>query len=256
LRVQQTLDAIGVGGAFLEHALTLPVAAFAVLVFHRRHVTMLATPRLDRKRRNRERERMLKERTAHTNRIKGLLHAQGIRDAMPLKPGFRNTLADLRTGDGRPLPQQLKEEIVREHETAVPGEPAAGVLEANSRAAQRAAAPGSRKKRPCASLNSRASARSAGKDWSTNVFYRRFDNRRQVGGYFGLVGMPYDSGTASATRASAKPAITAPANSPSNSPGCGFQHQPDSDLTFGSASGWATSKGAYDASPSWQWRAS
>src|SRR6266853_2108518 len=70
----------------------------------------------DRKRRNRERERMLKERTAHTNRIKGLLHAQGIRDAMPLKPGFRNTLADLRTGDGRPLPQQLKEEIVREHE--------------------------------------------------------------------------------------------------------------------------------------------
>src|SRR5712671_6039530 len=70
----------------------------------------------DRKRRNRERERMLKERTAHTNRIKGLLHAQGIRDAMPLKPGFLDTLADLRTGDGRPLPQLLQEEIVREHE--------------------------------------------------------------------------------------------------------------------------------------------
>ncbi len=26
------------------------------------------------------------------------------------------------------------------------------------------------------------------------VFYRRFDNRRQVGGYLGLTGMPYDSG--------------------------------------------------------------
>jgi transposase len=35
----------------------------------------------DRKRRTRERERLLKERTGHTNRIKGLLHGQGIRDA-------------------------------------------------------------------------------------------------------------------------------------------------------------------------------
>jgi hypothetical protein len=26
------------------------------------------------------------------------------------------------------------------------------------------------------------------------VFYRDFDNRRQVGSYFGLVGTPYDSG--------------------------------------------------------------
>jgi transposase len=42
----------------------------------------------DRKRRTRERERLLKERTAHSNRIKGLLFGQGIRDAMPLKPGF------------------------------------------------------------------------------------------------------------------------------------------------------------------------
>ena len=42
----------------------------------------------DRKRRTRERDRLLKERTAHTNRIKGLLHGQGVRDVMPLKPGF------------------------------------------------------------------------------------------------------------------------------------------------------------------------
>src|SRR6202045_2412049 len=46
LRVQQPLDAIGVGGAFLEHALALPVAAFAVLVFHRRHMDHAAHPRL------------------------------------------------------------------------------------------------------------------------------------------------------------------------------------------------------------------
>ena len=55
----------------------------------------------DRKRRTRERERLLTERTAHTNRIKGLLHGQGIRDAMPLKPGFLSGLDKVRTGDGR-----------------------------------------------------------------------------------------------------------------------------------------------------------
>src|SRR5437763_6443882 len=68
----------------------------------------------DRKRRTRERERLQKERTAHTNRIKALLFGQGVRDVMPLKPGFVASLSKLRSGDGRELPPRLKEEIVRE----------------------------------------------------------------------------------------------------------------------------------------------
>ena len=67
----------------------------------------------DRKRRTRERERLLKERTAHTNRIKALLHGQGIRDAKPFDRSFIAGLADLRTGDGRPLPPRLRETRAR-----------------------------------------------------------------------------------------------------------------------------------------------
>jgi len=63
----------------------------------------------DRKRRTRERERLLKERTSHSNRIKGLLHGQGVRDAQPLKPGFVASLDKMRTGDGRMLTPWLKE---------------------------------------------------------------------------------------------------------------------------------------------------
>ena len=70
----------------------------------------------DGKRSNRERDRLIKERTAHTNRIKGLLHAQGIRDVQPLKRGFIAGLESMRTGDGRPLAPKLKAELVREHE--------------------------------------------------------------------------------------------------------------------------------------------
>ena len=70
----------------------------------------------DRRRVSRERDRLLKERSGHTNRITGLLHAQGIRDAKPLARGFIASLDSIRTGDGRPLPPRLKEEIVREHQ--------------------------------------------------------------------------------------------------------------------------------------------
>jgi transposase len=70
----------------------------------------------DRKRRTRARERLLKERVSHGNRIKGLLHGQGVREAQPLKPGFLASIDEMRTGDGRMLAPWLKEEIVREHE--------------------------------------------------------------------------------------------------------------------------------------------
>jgi transposase len=97
----------------------------------------------DRRRRTRERERLVKECTAHSNRIKGLLHAQGIRDALPLKAGFIAGLDQLRTGDGRVLPPRLKDEIVREHERLLLVRKQLKELEAKSKAELRAAAPGS-----------------------------------------------------------------------------------------------------------------
>src|SRR3954451_296544 len=68
----------------------------------------------DRRRLARERARLLKERIQHTNRIKGLLFGQGIRDYAPLHPDRRARLGTLTTGDGRPLPERLKAEIGRE----------------------------------------------------------------------------------------------------------------------------------------------
>jgi transposase len=49
----------------------------------------------DRRRQTRERERLIAERTAHVNRIKGLLMAQGIRDFMPLRPNAAERLIEL-----------------------------------------------------------------------------------------------------------------------------------------------------------------
>ena len=68
----------------------------------------------DRRRICRERKTLTAERVEHVNRIKGLLFAQGISDYEPLLRKRRARLEELRTGDGRPLPEQLKAQIGRE----------------------------------------------------------------------------------------------------------------------------------------------
>lgn len=64
----------------------------------------------------RERDRLQSACTAHSNRIKGLLAVQGIYHVSPLRADFLDRLKERRTGDDRPLPQQLGREVEREVE--------------------------------------------------------------------------------------------------------------------------------------------
>jgi transposase len=121
----------------------------------------------DRRRVTRERDRLLKERTAHTNRITGLLHAQGIRDVKPLARGFLLSLHDMRTGDGRPLPARLKEEIVREHQRLSVVHQQILALEKKSMAELRAPARGSSRRGSIFWSTCAASGWSAGASWCT-----------------------------------------------------------------------------------------
>ncbi|MBY0267246.1 MAG: IS110 family transposase [Burkholderiales bacterium] len=148
----------------------------------------------DRKRRTRERKRLLKERTAHTNRIKALLFGQGIRQVEPLRPGFVASLETMRTGDGRALPPLLKEEIVREHERLCLVQKQIATLEATSKAELRTAVPGSAAAKIIQLVDLRSIGVISGQELVNEAFYRSFANRRQVGSYFGLTGTPYDSG--------------------------------------------------------------
>src|SRR6186713_793694 len=67
----------------------------------------------DRRRVSRERKTLIAERVEHVNRIKGLLFSQGV-EYEPLHRSRRQRLEELRTGDGRPLPEHLKRQIRRE----------------------------------------------------------------------------------------------------------------------------------------------
>jgi transposase len=148
----------------------------------------------DRRRVTRERDRLLKERTGHTNRITGLLHAQGIRDTNPFARGFLVSLNTMRTGDGRPLPARLKEEIVREHQRLCLVQQQLKTIEAKSRTELREPARGSIGAKINHLVDLKGIGVVSGRKLMHEVFYRSFDNRRQVGSFFGLTSSAYDSG--------------------------------------------------------------
>src|SRR6195256_621230 len=185
----------------------------------------------DRRRRSRARERLLKERTAHTNRIKGLLHGQGIRDAFPLKPGFVKSLESVRTGDGRLLPPGLKQEIVHEHERLSLVNKQLALLEASSKAERRAAEPGSAEARIVQLATLKGIGPVSGQRLVHEVFYRDFDNRRQVGSYIGLTGTPYNSGNSVREQGIGKAGNRRARETAIEIAWLWLSHQPDSELS-------------------------
>ena len=66
------------------------------------------------KRLHRERRRLVRERVAHVNRIRGLLASHGIFDLHPLRADRRERLDTLVTGDGRPLGAATRQDILRQ----------------------------------------------------------------------------------------------------------------------------------------------
>jgi transposase len=187
----------------------------------------------DRKRRPRERERLLKERTGHSNRIKGLLHGQGIRDAMPLKPSFLSDLERMHTGDGRALPPRLKEEIRREHERLLLVHKQIKALEAENTAAHRAPAKGSVEAKAVQLAQLQAVGPQIAQILANEVFYRDFKNRRQVGSCVGLTDTPYDSGASRRQQGISKAGNHRARTTASELAWLWLRHQPESELSRG-----------------------
>ncbi len=78
--------------------------------------TIVMNPSVDRedtRRVHRERERLIKERIQHLNRIKGLLATQGIYDYEPLRRHRRDRFEALGTAMGTPIPKHLRNELMR-----------------------------------------------------------------------------------------------------------------------------------------------
>jgi transposase len=146
----------------------------------------------DRRRLGRERSALLKARVQESNRIKGLLLSQGIRDFRPLDKDRRAKLGNLRTGDGRTLPPHLKDEIAR-------GLDRLELILSHLETVEAARDDVAEKAGQRAPVNVLTRLKAIGPALAstlwTEAFYRSFDNRRQLAAYAGLAPTPWRSGT-------------------------------------------------------------
>ncbi|MGH6802104.1 MAG: IS110 family transposase [Methyloceanibacter sp.] len=161
-------------------------------------VSVVRVPSLaeeDARRLHRERTRLIAERVAHVNRIKGLCATQGIYDYEPVRRGRCERFAELRSADGNELGRQLKAELEREIARLELVLKMIKTVEAERDAIVAGEVPA----HPNADKIQRLAKLSGiGPEFATvmvgEVFHRRFDNRRQVGSYVGLAGSPFQSG--------------------------------------------------------------
>lgn len=147
----------------------------------------------DARRQTRERETLIQARVGHVNRIKGLLMTQGIRDVDPTRPDFAAQLAALRSGDGRALLPCLRAELARESRRLHLVLEMLGELEREIAArVARAAEAGAERIQLLQKLKGVGPVGASG--LAREVFYRDFQNRRQLGQYLGLTPSPWQSG--------------------------------------------------------------
>jgi transposase len=147
----------------------------------------------DARRASRERDRLIKEQTAHTNRIKALLRLQGMAVGYPRRGNWLNWLAQQRDWQEQPLSPHLLAEVTREHARLMLVREQLAALE-QAQAAQVSPVPAAMAERRDQLQRLKALGPAFATTLTNEVFYKDFRNRRQVGAYCGLASSPWRSG--------------------------------------------------------------
>ena len=145
----------------------------------------------DQRRTNRERERLLKERTGHINRIKSLLILHGI-VVKPTKH-FKENIECVTLWDGSKLPEHVKSELRREYDRYVTVNEQLDAVQKEQEEKEKADDKISRQ------IETLKKLRSIGPVSSRYLVlecfgWRNFSNVKEVGAAAGLAPTPYNSG--------------------------------------------------------------
>ena len=147
----------------------------------------------DARRVSRERDRLVKEQTAHINRVKALLRLVGMAVGNPRRRDWLTWLERQRDWQGQPLPPHLLAEVKREHARLTLLREQLATLE-QAQAAEDVTVPAPMVER----RNQLQQLKALGPAFSTTlvneVFYKDFRNRREVASYNGLAPSPWKSG--------------------------------------------------------------
>src|SRR6201990_379450 len=149
--------------------------------------------REDARRSHRERQRLVRERTGHINRIKGLLFAQGIRGIEPKRRRTRIDFGKLTTAEGRSLADRLRRELEREYQRLELVQSQLRIVEKERDTADAQDPAVERKRELLCALQGVGGASAA--ILAREFCARPFASRRQLGSYLGLTPSAYDSGS-------------------------------------------------------------
>jgi transposase len=136
-----------------------------------------------------------KERTMHSNRIKGLLMQHGIVIAHPSRLRFLRELGNARTWDGKKLPDDFKARVEREHQRLELVDKQMLSLKKDRKERVKSVS------KPCfAQVAQLMMLKGIGTESSWDFVmeffgWRNFRNRKEVAALAGLTPTPYDSGT-------------------------------------------------------------
>jgi transposase len=185
----------------------------------------------DARRASRERDRLIKEQTAHTTRLKALLRLLGMAVGNPHRRDWLTRLAAQRDWQGQPVPPRIKAELEREHarlmlvrqqlDALAPVPAGVGLTPAAAEMAQRS--------------DLLLRLKSLGPVFATTLtneaFYKDFRNRREVASYFGLTPSPWQSGGTDREQGISKAGNRRAREKTIELAWLWLRHQPDSALT-------------------------
>jgi transposase len=147
----------------------------------------------DARRASRERDRLVTEQTAQTNRIKALLRLQAMAVGNPRRRDWLAWLERQRNWQGQPLPPQLLAEVTRAHaRLMLVREQLAALEQAQAAQALPVPAPMAERREILQRLKALGPAFAA--TLVNELFYKDFRNRREVASYCGLTPSPWKSG--------------------------------------------------------------
>jgi len=185
----------------------------------------------DTRRDTREQERLTKEQTAHTNRLKGLLRLLGMAIGNPRRRDWLTWLERQRDWDGQAVPARMMTELKREHARLMLVREQLEALARAPEAAELTPAAAQMVERRDHLLQLKSLGPVFAGTLVNEVLYKDFRNRREVGGYFGLAPSPWQSGGTNREQGISKAGNPRARQKAIELAWLWVRHQPDSALT-------------------------
>jgi len=196
-----------------------------------RIVRVLSVEQEDVRRDTREEDRLTKEQVAHTNRIKSLLRLLGMPVGNPRRRDWLTWLAKQRDWQGAPVPPRTMAELRREHARLMLVCEQLAVLRKAPSEAKASSAASEMARRAATLFKLKSIGPAFSRKLTNEAFYKDFETRRQVGGYFGLGGSPWCSGSTNREQGISKAGNRRARHAAIELAWMWLRHQPDSALT-------------------------